>query len=236
MRAPIIGVSVSDTTSEIRMATASVTANSWNRRPTTSPMNSSGISTAISDTVSDTRVKPISAAPLSAACIGDSPISRWRAMFSSMTMASSTTKPVAMVSAIRLRLFTEKPARYMTPKVPTSDSGTATLGISVAGRLRRNRKVTMTTSATANTSSFCTSRTEARMDSVRSVSTATSTAAGSVAVSWGSSARTRSATSMTLAPGWRWMFTSTAGTCVGVADSLPQSPPTPAEAPAVGWQ
>ncbi len=76
MRPDIIGTSVSDTTAEIRIVIASVTANSRNSRPTTSPMNSSGISTAISDTVNDTMVKPICDAPLSAACIGLSPFSR----------------------------------------------------------------------------------------------------------------------------------------------------------------
>ena len=70
-------------------------------------MNSSGISTATSETVSDTSVKPISFAPASAASIGGLPASRWRAMFSIMTMASSTTKPVAIVRAIRLRLLSE---------------------------------------------------------------------------------------------------------------------------------
>ncbi len=54
---------------------ASVTANSRNSRPTTSCMKSSGIKTAISDTVSDTMVKPISPAPFSAASIGVSPAS-----------------------------------------------------------------------------------------------------------------------------------------------------------------
>ncbi len=53
-------------------------------------------------------------------------------MFSIITIASSTTKPVAMVSAISVRLLIEKPARYITPNVPTSDSGTATLGMTVA--------------------------------------------------------------------------------------------------------
>ncbi len=57
------------------MATASVIANSWNRRPTTSPMNNSGISTAISDTVNEMMVKPICLEPLSAACSALSPIS-----------------------------------------------------------------------------------------------------------------------------------------------------------------
>ena len=87
------------------MVMASVTANSRNNRPTTSPMNSRGMSTAISDTVSEMMVKPISVAPFSAACIGGSPSSMWREMFSIITIASSTTKPVAMVSAIRDRLF-----------------------------------------------------------------------------------------------------------------------------------
>ena len=106
-----MGVSVSETTAEIRMATASVMANSWNRRPTTSPMKSSGISTAISDTVSEMMVKPICFDPFSAACMGVSPSSTKRAMFSIMTIASSTTKPVEIVNAISVRLLIEKPAR-----------------------------------------------------------------------------------------------------------------------------
>ncbi len=57
-----------------------------------------------------------------------------------MTMASSTTKPVAMVSAISVRLLIEKPARYITPKVPISDSGTATLGIRVAGDVAQEQE------------------------------------------------------------------------------------------------
>ena len=50
MRAHIIGVRVSDTTAEIRIATARVMANSRNRRPDIA-LNSSGISTAISEKV-----------------------------------------------------------------------------------------------------------------------------------------------------------------------------------------
>ena len=74
-RAHIIGVSVSETAAESRMATASVIANSRNSRPTTSPMNRSGISTAMSDTVREMMVKPISFAPFSAAASGASPFS-----------------------------------------------------------------------------------------------------------------------------------------------------------------
>ena len=106
-RADIMGTSVSETTAENKMVIASVTANSRNKRPITSCMKSSGISTAISDTVSEMMVKPISPAPFIAASNGGAPSSRWREMFSIMTMASSTTKPVAIVSAIRLRLSSE---------------------------------------------------------------------------------------------------------------------------------
>jgi hypothetical protein len=74
-RADIIGTRVSETTAEIRIVIASETANSRNRRPTTSPMNSSGIRTAIKDTVSEMMVKPIWVAPLSAAAMGFSPSS-----------------------------------------------------------------------------------------------------------------------------------------------------------------
>ncbi len=73
--AHIIGTSVSDTIAEITIVTARVMANSWNSRPTTSPMNSSGISTAISETVSEMMVKPICSLPFSAAASGDSPAS-----------------------------------------------------------------------------------------------------------------------------------------------------------------
>src|SRR4029078_6520765 len=44
-------------------------------------------------------LKPSCLAPRRAAANGDSPSSMWRTMFSIITMASSTTKPVPMVSA-----------------------------------------------------------------------------------------------------------------------------------------
>jgi len=73
--AHIIGVSVSETTAETRIVTLSVTANSRKRRPTMSPMNKSGINTAMSETVSEMIVNPICSAPFNAACNGFSPCS-----------------------------------------------------------------------------------------------------------------------------------------------------------------
>ena len=133
-------------------------------------------------------------------------------MFSIITMASSTTKPVEMVRAMSVRLLRLYPIRYMTPKVPTSDMGTAMLGMMVAETLRRNRKMTITTSPTVSISSNSTSSTEARMVVVRSVRMAISTEVGRELRRAGSSFFTRSTTSMMLAPGWRWMLRMTAGT------------------------
>ena len=104
-RAHSIGVSVSATTPDSSTATPMLTANSWNSRPIMPPMNRIGRNTAASEIVIDSTVKPISCAPSSAACMRDFPISRWRAMFSITTTASSTTKPIASVIAIRLRLL-----------------------------------------------------------------------------------------------------------------------------------
>ena len=74
--AHIIGTSVRETTAEIRIVTARVIANSRNRRPTTLAMKSSGINTAMSETVREMIVKPICSEPLRAASIGDGPSQR----------------------------------------------------------------------------------------------------------------------------------------------------------------
>ena len=166
-------------------------------------MKSSGISTAISETVSDRIVNPIWLDPFNAACSGDSPSSMKREMFSIMTTASSTTNPVDIVSAISVRLFRLNPMRYMSPNAPTSDSGTATLGITVAARFRRKMNITITTSAMVSIISNWTSLTEARMVTVLSVRIDISTEEGSDALSCGNNAWIRSTTAMILAPGCR---------------------------------
>ena len=103
--AHIIGVSVKETIADTKIVTLSVTANSRKSLPMTSPINSSGINTATSETLKDTMVKPISDAPLRDAGSGSMPSSTYRMMFSIMTIASSTTNPVEIVSAMRVRLL-----------------------------------------------------------------------------------------------------------------------------------
>ena len=99
-----MGVVVRDTTMEMRMATERVTANSRNSRPTMPPMSRMGMKTAMSEILMEMTVKPISLAPCRAASMGCMPFSRCRVMFSTTTMASSTTKPVATVRAMSDRL------------------------------------------------------------------------------------------------------------------------------------
>ena len=115
--AQIIGVTESDTTVEIAIAKTSVTENSRNSRPTTPPMNSSGMNAAISDRLMEITVNPIWPAPSMVARSGDMPFSRLRNTFSIMTMASSTTKPTDTASAISEMLSIEKPAAHIAAQV-----------------------------------------------------------------------------------------------------------------------
>ena len=120
-----IGVSVSDTNIDARMATVTTTANSLKMRPITPPIKSTGMNTATSEIEIEMMVKPISRAPFSAASMAESPSSSmWRKMFSSMTMASSTTRPTASVNPISEMLSMEKPNRNITPSVAISEIGT----------------------------------------------------------------------------------------------------------------
>ena len=105
--AQIIGVTVSDTKVEMITAKVSVSENSRNTRPTTPSMSRSGMNAAISETLMEMTVKPIWRAPSNAARSGEWPFSRLRNMFSIMTIASSTTKPTEIASAISERLLIE---------------------------------------------------------------------------------------------------------------------------------
>ena len=163
-----IGVRVRETAPEISIETVIVTANSCNILPSIPAIKRTGMKTATSESVMEMIVKPISFEPLNAASIGFSPCSMWRTMFSSMTMASSTTKPTDSVSAISVILLTENPSPYIAAKVPMIESGSARLGMTVADRLRRKRKITRITRAIVSTRVNLTSATDARIDSVRS--------------------------------------------------------------------
>ena len=164
----------------------------------------------MSENVIETMVKPISRAPLSAASNGRMPPSIWRTMFSSMTMASSTTNPTDSVSASNVMLLIEKPNTYIAAQVPISETGTASAGMRVADTVRRNRKMTITTRQMAIASVSCTSTTESRMEIERSLSTSMRIEGGTIARYCGNRSRTRSTTATVLASGWRWIASTIA--------------------------
>src|SRR3954451_21183915 len=97
-------------------------------------------------------------------------------MFSSTTMVSSTTNPVATVSAINEKMFRLYPSRYIAANVAISDTDTVTTGTSVALALRRNANTTRITRATAMISVISTSNSEALIVVERSIARLTSIA------------------------------------------------------------
>src|SRR3569623_922031 len=148
------------------MAVVRVIANSWKMRPTSPPSSSTGKNTATSEMDMLRTVKLTSLEPRRAAVMRLSPFSRCRVTFSSTTMELSTTKPVETISAISEKLSRLKPKRYITPKVPSSDRGTQTLGTRVALKFRRNRKTTTITRMVERIKVISTSCTELRMEVV----------------------------------------------------------------------
>ncbi len=77
------------------------------------------------------------------------------------TIASSTTMPIASTMPNSVSRLIEKPSIVMPTNVPTIETTTASVGISVARRFCRNRYTTSTTSTTASSSVFTTSSIEA---------------------------------------------------------------------------
>src|SRR5215469_995493 len=81
-------------------------------------------------------------------------------MFSTTTIASSTTSAVASVKPNKVNVLIEKPNALSSPNVPTSETGMVIAGISVARQSCKNKKMTSTTSEIASKSVFITSCTD----------------------------------------------------------------------------
>ncbi|MCY1297896.1 hypothetical protein D9M70_473500 [compost metagenome] len=85
-----------------------------------------------------------------------------RSTFSTTTIASSTTMPIASTRPKRLSALIEKPKTYITAKVPTIETGTATSGMIEARQVCRKMMTTSTTSAIASSRVWITDSIEAR--------------------------------------------------------------------------
>ncbi|MNH34367.1 hypothetical protein D3C85_1582680 [compost metagenome] len=73
-----------------------------------------------------------------------------RSTFSTTTIASSTTTPIARTSPNKLKALIENPMASMTAKVPTTETGTASNGMIEARQVCRNTITTTTTSRIAS--------------------------------------------------------------------------------------
>src|SRR5689334_1945541 len=83
---------------------------------------------------------------------GDNPSSIWRSTFSTTTIASSTTIPIASTRPNSDSVLIENPVASITANVPTIDIGTAASGMIEARQVCRNNTTTITTINTANNS------------------------------------------------------------------------------------
>ena len=127
-----IGVNVSATRLENNTAAARVIPNSRNRRPTSPSINDKGTNTATSTSVVAITANPISLEPSMAARRGFWPSSIRLNMFSSTTIASSTTRPIANTRPNKVNTLMVYPIADITVNVAITDTGTTTAGISVA--------------------------------------------------------------------------------------------------------
>ena len=98
-----------------------------------------------------------SRAPSSAAFSGVNPSRMWRSTFSTMTIASSTTKPTARTIASSVSKFKVNPKTCIKKTAPMSEMGIAISGISTERNEPRNRKITTETMASVTTSVLMTS-------------------------------------------------------------------------------
>ncbi len=83
---------------------------------------------------------------------GDRPSAMCRSTFSTTTIASSTTMPMASTSPNNDSVLMEKPNASSTANVPMTETGTATRGMIDARHVCKNRMTTSTTSAIASSS------------------------------------------------------------------------------------
>ena len=152
------GLNVSALMEEMTTATEIVTANCRYMRPVRPGRKPVGTNTASSTSVVAITGPVTCFMALRVAARESKPSSAMiRCTFSTTTMASSTTRPMARISANNEMVLALKPSASRTAKVPISDTGIASVGISVDRQSCRNRKTTRTTRTKAMTRVITTS-------------------------------------------------------------------------------
>src|SRR5678816_3609913 len=113
-------------------------------------MNAVGTKTAQSTSEMAMTGPVTSSSALNDASCGDSPCAIHRSTFSTTTIASSTTMPIASTRPNSDRLFSENPSMLMNMNAPMSETGTAIIGMIVARQFCRNTSTTMKTRTNAS--------------------------------------------------------------------------------------
>src|SRR5262249_20503399 len=183
--------------------TETATANWRKSCPLMPGMNATGTNTE-SKTKVIARIGPVISVMAflhASAIVSSGSSSITRSMFSTTTMASSTTIPMASTSASKETVLAEYPMRSNTANVPTMDTGTATRGMSVVRNLPRNRNTTIATKTMAITIVQTTSSIVAVTKTVASKNTLCARSLGNRADSVFMVSRTCFATSTALDPG-----------------------------------
>ncbi len=127
-----------------------------------------------------TTAKNTCLAPRSAATSGGSPSSMRRWMFSTTTMASSTTRPMASTRASRVKRLIENPIGASTMKVDRMQIGATIEGIKAERQLPRKTKFTIATRASDRPMVIQTSWIASRVNMVQSTATLSTVPLGRV--------------------------------------------------------
>lgn len=126
-----MGVRVKEMKREKSDAKTMVRPNCLKNCPVMLFMKAMGRKTTTSHSVMAMAAMPISMRPCMEADSASSPFDRWRWIFSSTTMESSTRMPIQSVMPMRDIMLKVKPEMYMAKKVEMSDVGMATMTAAV---------------------------------------------------------------------------------------------------------
>jgi hypothetical protein len=175
----------------------------WRKITPVEPLkNAIGRNTADSTRPMPTSAPLISSIDFLAASFGDSP-SSWirRSTFSTTTIASSTSRPIASTMPNKVSVLIVNPATWSTASEPSNTTGTAIVGISVARKFWRNRNITRKTRTIASISVWMTCSTDSRTNVELSIGNATLTSGGNCLAIRLTSALTSLTVSSAFAPG-----------------------------------
>ncbi len=153
---------------EMKTAPARVRANSLNKEPVIPPIKAIGAYTAAKVSVIEITGIAISRQPIIAARKGVSPSFMCLSTFSSTTMASSTTSPIARTIASKVIRFHEKPNSCIIKATPIKDKGMVTIGIITARKEPTNKVMTINTIKAASIMVLMTSLIDSLMAMVES--------------------------------------------------------------------